>query len=191
MSSLTAWLLPVAAGICLSAATGFRAFIPLLAMGIAAHFGVVALDPSHAWLASMTALAVLGTAAIAEVVAYYIPVVDHALDVIATPVAMAAGALVMLASLGADHGVPGWLLALIVGGGVSGAVQLTTVKTRLLSTGTTGGLGNPVVATAELVGSLALSLVALLVPVLAVGAVAVVLVAGVMLVRRRRGAAST
>lgn len=161
-------MLPIGAGICLSAATGFRTFVPLLCVGLAAHFGLFRLDAQYAWLASTTGLVALGTAAVLEVGGYYIPVVDNLLDVIATPLSMIAGTLVMFTSIGGDHGLPGWLLALLVGGGVSGLVQLTTVKARALSTGTTAGLANPVVATGELLGAAGLSALALLLPVIAV-----------------------
>ena len=162
------WALPVGAGVCLSAACGFRTFIPLLAVGLASKIGLFPLDAQYGWLATTTGLVALGTAAALEVGGYYIPMVDHALDVIATPLATAAGALVMFTSIGADHGLVGWILALLLGGGLSGAVQLTTVKARVISTGTTAGLANPLVATGELIGSAGLSALALLLPALAV-----------------------
>ena len=182
-------MLPVGAGICLSAACGFRTFVPLLLVGLASHLGVFALDARYAWLASTAGLVALGSAAVLEVGGYYIPVVDHLLDTIATPLSMVAGTLVMLTSIGADHGVPGWLLALLLGGGVSGAVQLTTVKARMVSTGTTGGLGNPIVATAELIGASLLSVLAILLPLLALLVAVLLLVAlwrAVRWVRNRR-----
>jgi len=172
----SAWALPIGAGVCLSAACGFRTFIPLLAVGLAAHFGLIPLDAKYGWLGTTTGLVALGTAAVLEVGGYYIPIVDHALDVIATPLAAAAGALVMFTSIGSDHGLLGWLVALLVGGGLSSAVQLTTVKTRVLSTGMTAGLGNPLVATGELVGAAGLSALALLLPVIAVLVAVVLLV---------------
>ena len=167
MSDIAAWVLPVGAGICLSAACGFRTFVPLLCIALASHYGVMSLDAQYAWLATTTGMIALGSAAVLEVAGYYVPLVDHALDVIATPLAMAAGTLAMFTAIGGHHGVPGWLLALVLGGGMSGAVQLTTVKARLLSTGVTAGFGNPLVATAELMGATALSAVALLWPVVA------------------------
>ena len=164
----SAWAMPIGAGICLAAACGFRTFVPLLCLAIASRAGVLSLDVQHAWLASTTALVVLASAAIAEVAAYYVPFVDHALDVIATPLATVAGVLAMFTSIGGDHGVLGWLIALLLGGGMSGAVQLTTVKARALSTGFTAGLANPLVATTELVSAVVLSGLAILAPVLAV-----------------------
>lgn len=163
----SAWVIPIGAGICLSAATGFRTFVPLLCIGLAAHFHLFTVDAQYAWLASPAGLMALGTAAVLEVGAYYIPVLDNLLDVIATPLSMMAGVLVMLTSIGADHGLPGWLLALVLGGGVSGLVQLTTVKARAVSTGTTAGFANPIVATTELLGAMGLSILALLVPAVA------------------------
>jgi hypothetical protein len=160
-------VLPLGAGVCLSAACGFRTFLPLLCLGLASRFGIAPLDEQFAWLASTTGLLTLSTAATLEVIGYYIPFVDNALDVIATPLAMAAGTVAMLASLGVVTGVPAWLIALIVGGGVSGAVQVTSVKARAISSGTTGGLANPVMATGELVGAATLSALAIIVPVVA------------------------
>lgn len=181
-----AWMLPIGVGICLSAATGFRTFVPLLCVGLAAHFGVFSLDPQYAWLSSTAGLVALGTAAVLEVGAYYIPVVDNLLDVVATPLSIAAGTLVMFTSIGADHGLPGWLLAILIGGGVSGLVQLTTVTARAVSTGATAGLANPLVATGELLGAAGLSVLALLLPVLAVVLAVTVLTLLVIVIRRLR-----
>jgi hypothetical protein len=183
-SWVTAWLLPIGAGICLAAACGFRTFVPLLCIGVAGRLGGFPLDASYAWLASGAGLVVLGTATVLEVAGYYVPLLDHALDVIATPLAMVAGTLAMFTSIGADHGLWGWLLALVAGGGLSGLVQLTTVKARLLSSATTGGLGNPFVATLELAGATVLSTIVLLVPVLA-GVTALATLIALWWLRRR------
>ena len=172
----SAWALPLGAGVCLSAACGFRTFIPLLAVGLASHFGLVPMDSQYGWLSSATGLVALGTAAAFEVGGYYIPIVDHALDVIATPLATAAGALAMFTSIGSDHGLMGWLLALLIGGGVSSAVQITTVKARAISTGATAGLANPLVATGELAGAATLSAVAVFLPMVALAIAVTILV---------------
>ena len=172
----SAWALPLGAGVCLSAACGFRTFIPLLAVGLASHFGLVPVDSQYGWLSSATGLVALGTAAALEVGGYYIPIVDHALDVIATPLATAAGALAMFTSIGSDHGLMGWLLALLIGGGVSTAVQVTTVKARAISTGATAGLANPLVATGELAGAATLSAVAVFLPMVALAIAVTILV---------------
>jgi len=56
----------------LAAATGFRVFVPLLIAGLAARFGELPLSEHFQWLASAPALVMLGTAAAAEILAYYI-----------------------------------------------------------------------------------------------------------------------
>ena len=58
-----------------------------------------------------------------------------------------------------------WALAIIAGGGAAGMVQATTVLTRGASSAGTAGFGNPLVATAELAGSLLTSIFAILAPV--------------------------
>ena len=190
----TTWALPIGAGICLAAACGFRTFVPLLCVAIASRTGLFALDAQYAWLSGTAGLISLATAAVAEVAGYYVPVVDHALDVIATPLSVVAGALVMFTSIGSDHGLIGWLLAVLLGGGMSGAVQLTTVKARALSLGTTAGLANPLVATSELIGSVVLSVLAILVPIIAFVIsviVFILLVFAVRTLRRARAVAPT
>jgi hypothetical protein len=111
-----------------------------------------------------------------EIAGYYLPWVDHVLDLIATPAAIIAGTLVT-ASLVTDMSpLMKWSLAIIAGGGAAGAVQGMTVATRGMSLAGTGGLGNPLVATLELAGSVVTSVLAILAPVLAVTLLAVFLI---------------
>jgi hypothetical protein len=86
-------LLSIALGVGLAAATGFRVFLPLLVASLAARSGALPLSDGFAWLASTPALVTLGTAAVLETLAYYIPGVDHVLDVIASPATLAAGVI--------------------------------------------------------------------------------------------------
>ncbi|MDZ7632281.1 MAG: DUF4126 domain-containing protein [Gemmatimonadaceae bacterium] len=157
-------------------------FIPLLALGLAGRAGVLPLNDSFAMLASLPALIALGTAALLEVGAYYVPVLDNALDVAATPAAVLAGVLASAAAITDLPPVVVWGIALIGGGGAAGLLHGATSLLRLKSTALTGGAGNPVVSTSEFVGAVAMSALALLVPV--VCAVVLVLVL-VWLVRQR------
>ena len=159
-------VLSLLVGIGLSAACGFRIFVPLLVISVAAHTGHLTLAKGFAWMASDAALIAFAVATALEIAAYYVPWLDHFLDTLATPAAVIAGTIVT-ASLVADISpFLRWTLAVVAGGGVAGLVQGTSVVTRGLSTATTGGLGNPVVATAELGGSVITSLLALVAPVL-------------------------
>ena len=77
-------LIGVFIGIALSAACGFRVFVPLFVLGIAGRVGHVPLAGDFHWITSTVALIALGTATVVEIVAYYVPWLDHALDTIAT-----------------------------------------------------------------------------------------------------------
>jgi hypothetical protein len=158
----------IAMGIALSAACGFRVFLPLLAASVAAHFGRVTLAPSWQWVGSVPAMVTLATATVIETAGYYIPWVDHALDFIAAPAAVVAGTLLTGSLLVHVDPLMKWSLAVIAGGGAAGSVQALTMAVRGASTATTGGLANPIVSTVESVGAIVLSVLAILVPVLAV-----------------------
>jgi len=159
-------LLGIAVGIGLSAACGFRVFVPLLVMNLASLSGQLHLASGFAWIGSYYATVAFATATIVEVVGYYIPWLDHVLDIVATPAAIIAGT-VATASMATDMSpFLRWTLALIAGGGIAGFVQGTTVALRAKSSVTTAGIGNPLVSTLELVGSIMTALLAILVPIL-------------------------
>ena len=84
-------LLSIALGLGLAAACGFRVFVPLLIASATARFGHLHLAGGFDWLASTGALIALASATALEIVAYYVPWLDHALDMIATPAAVLAG----------------------------------------------------------------------------------------------------
>lgn len=182
-------ILPLALGIGLSAACGFRVFIPLLVMSAASLRGYLALSSNFEWIGSYPALVIFGAATLVEVLGYYIPWVDNALDAIATPLAVVAGVLASTSVLGDGSPVVRWTLAAISGGGAAGLVQAGTVATRATSSAATGGLGNFLVSTGEAVASLGTALLALVAPVLTLVLVAVlaVVLVRVLLRRRQRG----
>jgi hypothetical protein len=182
MSTLTLVLL----GIGLAAASGFRIFVPPLVLALGHQAGLVELPADSSWLASPAAIVLLLVATAAEVLAYYVPLVDNLLDAVATPAALVAGTLMAGVVLPEMAPWLHWTAAAVLGGGAAGSVQALTTLTRAASTGTTAGLGNPVVATGELLGATLLSLLSLLAPVLAgVAALALILLAYRALVRRR------
>lgn len=160
----------VVTGIALSAAAGFRIFVPVLLAATAAKFELIQLSDDFLWLASWPALLVLGVATLTEVLAYYLPAVDHALDVIGAPAAVLAGTL-LTASLviGIDEWLR-WPLAIIAGGGAAGTLHAGKSLARGFTTLTTAGLLNPVLATSELLASLATAALALIIPVAVIAA---------------------
>src|SRR5579863_251842 len=176
--------LSIALGVGLAAAVGFRVFLPMLVMSVAAFTGHLTLSSGFAWLGSASAIVMLGVAAILEILAYYIPGVDNLLDAIAAPAALIAGTVVAAAVMADLPPIVKWSTAVIAGGGAAGLTQGITSLLRLKSTTLTAGLGNHVVASGELGGALALSLLALAAPVLAIAVVAVFCWFAIRLLRR-------
>ena len=170
-------ILSVCIGIGLAAACGFRIFIPPLIMSIAAISGNLTLSPSFAWIGTYPALITFAVATVLEITAYYVPWLDNFLDSIATPAAVVAGTIVTASMVTGMSPWMQWTLAVIAGGGAAGLVQGATVLTRAASTATTGGLANPIFATAEWglsLGTTVLSIVAPILAIIALGLVAVV-----------------
>ena len=176
--------LSVVLGIGLAAATGFRVFLPLLIMSGAAYTGHLSLDDSFAWLGTPSALTMLSVAALAEILAYYVPGVDNLLDSLATPAAFVAGTVVSAAVMTDLPPMLKWTAAVIAGGGIAGLTQGVTAMLRAKSTVFTGGLGNLAIATAELGGALLVSLLALAAPLLALAVVILFLWLAIRLLRR-------
>src|SRR5688572_15228405 len=179
-------LLSICVGLGLSAACGFRIFVPLLVTSIAAHSGHLTLASNFQWIGSTEALTAFSLATALEVGAYYVPWLDNFLDTVATPVAVVAGTMVTASMVTDVSPFLKWTLAVVAGGGVAGAVQATTVLARGLSLTGTGGLANPLVATAELGGSILTAIAAIVAPFFALALIIAVLgIAGYKLLRRR------
>jgi len=175
--------LPIVTGIALAAAAGFRAFVPLLAAGLAIHFGIVEPAPGFAWLGEPVTLIAVTVATLLEIAAYYIPGLDHALDLIAAPIALAAGVIVAASVMTSLPDWLRWLAAIVAGGAATTAAYTLTSLGRAKSAALTGGMANPIYSTGELIGSALLAALALLLPIAAlIAIVAVVIVA----IRRRR-----
>ena len=157
----------IAMGIGLSACAGFRVFIPMLAGALAAHFGIIELPGDMQWMSSWPAIIVFGTAAIAEIGAYYIPFIDNILDTIAAPLSVAAGTVLASSILPIqDLEAPmRWGIGLLAGGAAAGTIQLGTGLLRLLSSKATVGAGNAVVATTENAAAIGGSVLVFVVPV--------------------------
>jgi hypothetical protein len=161
------FIFPILIGVGLSAACGFRVFVPLLALSIASQRGLLGLSPGFEWIGSDAATAAFAVATVLEITGYFIPWLDHLLDTVATPAAVLAGILATASLLGDFSPFARWALAIIAGGGVAGMVQASTVALRGLSFTTTGGLVNPAFSLLETLGAAGLSFFAILIPIVA------------------------
>jgi hypothetical protein len=164
-------LLGLIVGICLSAACGFRVFVPMMGMSIAVLSGSITLSPGFEWIGTWPALIAFTTATVMEIGAYYIPWVDNMMDALMTPAAVVAGTILTASMVKDVSPFLKWSLAVIAGGGVAAVVQVGTVAMRAGSSGTTGGLANFLVSTVELIGAILVTILAVLLPLLCLGAV--------------------
>lgn len=180
-------ILGICIGISLSAACGFRVFIPPLVMSIMALSGHLTLSPGFEWIGSYEALTAFAIATGIEILGYYIPWVDHVLDLLATPIAIATGTTITAAFFTHVDPLVQWTVAIIAGGGSAGIVEGLTNITRIVSTGTTGGIGNPFLATLELVISIILSIMGIVLPIFTVVLLAVLLAFAATRVWQLRG----
>ena len=155
-------LLSLSLGLGLAAACGFRVFIPPLMMGVGSRLDLYKLEGSFVWVDDNWAIAIFAVATLLEIGGYFIPWIDNLLDTVATPAAIIGGIFVTSASLeGELDSSAQWTLSVIAGGSVSGVIQLGTVATRAISTGTTGGLANPIISLLEAVASILCILISL------------------------------
>lgn len=171
-------------GIGLSAACGFRIFLPLLALNLASMFGYIGLAPGFEWIAGKPVTVAFGLATVLEIIAYYVPWLDNVMDTIASPVSVIAGTIAT-ASLITD--IPPslkWTISIIAGGGIAGLLQGATVALRAKSSLFTGGLANFIVASLELAASLIVSLLSILIPVAAFVLTLLLFIYGIILARR-------
>jgi len=151
-------------GLGLSAAVGFRVFVPMLVVSLASMAGVIQLAPGFEWMGTPVAALVFAVATLAELLGFLVPWVSNALDSIATPAATIAGVIMMAAVLTDMHPVARWALAIIAGGGVALTVQGATVVTRAVAAGSTGGVANPVVGILEAIGALVVTITTIIIP---------------------------
>ncbi|MEE3318423.1 MAG: DUF4126 domain-containing protein [Candidatus Thermoplasmatota archaeon] len=177
-------------GISLAAASGFRVFLPPFLLSLAARFNVVwfldidLIGTQFEFFTSTLSIVVLGIATVAEFAAFYAPWVDSALDTIATPASIVAGVAMTAIVLEGNEPIIQWTIAIVAGGGVAATIQSATVAIRGLSSTFTFGLGNSAVATGENVASVALTLIAILIPFLS--ALFVLLIVALLLRMKRK-----
>ncbi len=159
-------LLGVFSAFGLSASAGLNAYIPLLIVGVLAHYtNLIHLSSPWDLLANPWILIMLGLLLIIEMVADKVPVVNHLNDLIQTIVRPAAGAIAFAASTDVIHGINP-VLAMACGLLVAGSVHVVkSAAVRPVVTATTGGVGNVPVSIAEDVTSTVVSFLSVLVPV--------------------------
>jgi uncharacterized membrane protein len=170
-------LLGILSAFGLSASAGLNAYIPLLVVGVIAHYtNWIKLTPPYDLLANPWILILVSLLLIVEMVADKVPAVNHINDIIQTFIRPVAGAIVFAASTHVVNGINP-VLALACGLLVAGSIHtVKAVAIRPTVTATTAGTANVPVSIAEDVVSTTLSVLSVVVPIL-VGVFLVTLVA--------------
>ncbi|MEZ4793487.1 MAG: DUF4126 domain-containing protein [Gelidibacter sp.] len=171
---MTETIISICLGIGLAASVGFRVFLPLFALSLASYFNLWQLNESWQWIGSLAAVITFGVATLVEIIAYYIPFIDNLLDTIAIPLATIAGTAVMVSTVADLNPVITWALAIIAGGGTAAAIKSASGATRMTSSVSTAGIGNPMVSTVETGTSIIISMVSIFLPIVALVLVAIV-----------------
>lgn len=179
-------LLGICIGVSLSAACGFRVFVPPLVMSMAALSGHLTLSPGFEWIGTYEALTAFAIATAIEILGYYIPWLDHVLDLLTTPIAVVTGTIITASMFSHPDPLLQWTVAVIAGGGSAGIFKSLTSLTRFVSTGTTGGIANPVFSTIEFGSSFVLSVLGIVLPTLTTVLLAVLVVFGITKIWQRR-----
>jgi hypothetical protein len=151
----------------LSASAGLNAYIPLLVVGVVAHYtDWITLSKPYDLLANPWILILIGILLIIEMLADKIPAVNHINDIIQTMIRPAAGAIVFAASahvITNVHPVVALACGLLIGGSVH-VVKSAAVRPAV--TATTGGAGNIPVSILEDVVATITSVLAVALPAL-------------------------
>jgi uncharacterized membrane protein len=171
----------------LSAPAGFNAYLTLLLVGLAGRFGWVELTGT--WAERLTNPYILGALAVLtiwEIVVDKVPGADHVNDVAGTVIRPLSGAVLMLA-------IPNPLTeespaaAIVVGGGLAGALHAIKMLFRPFVTATTAGVGNPFVSLAEDAAAVGTVVIAIIAPILIAGLLVLLIAALWWLITRWRG----
>lgn len=166
-------------GMGLSAAAGLNAYIPFLVVALVARFtDYITLPVGYEWIESNWAIGIGSALLLAEVILDKIPAVDTINDTIQTFIRPSMGGLIFAASTAAsEFDNSAWMeenawASVVLGVIISGLVHTGKMAARPVINMGTAGTGAPVVSTVEDVGSLGLTAIALIAPVLVIVALA-------------------
>lgn len=185
MDPVTGTLGGILAAFGLSGAAGLNAWLPLLAVGIGDRAGWLELDSPYDVLSSTPGMGAVGLLLVLDLIGDKVPALDSVLHALGLFIAPASGAVLFAAQTDLTSDLNP-AVAAVLGAVTAGSLQAGRATVRPFVTASTGGIGNPVVSTAEDGTSLILTVLAFLLPVLAFVLVLAILVLIVVLVLRAR-----
>jgi membrane protein implicated in regulation of membrane protease activity len=174
----------VLTGLGLSIPAGLNAYIPLLAVALAERFGWLSLREPFDVLGTWWMIAIIAVLLVIEIVADKIPAVDHVNDVFQSVIRPAAGAIVAVAGSG-NASVSPWVMV-VIGVLLAGGMHAAKATARPVINAGTAGVGAAMVSTAEDAGAVAMSAIAIAIPILVIFILAGLLYVLWWMWRRRR-----
>ena len=172
-------------GVAMGAAwlSGMKLYASVLTLGLLQHFGFASLPGELRILGHWWVIATAGLLFLVEFVADKIPAVDSAWDAVHTFIRVPAGAVLAAAAFGQfDNRVR--LLAFLLGGGIALTSHGTKAAARLAVNASPEPFSNIALSVLEDAGSVGLSLLAAFHPVATLTIVAVLVLLGVLIVRK-------
>ena len=174
-------------GIALAAPAGLNAYVPLLAVALGQRFGWLELRAPFDVMGEWWVIGIIAALLVIELVADKVPAVDSVNDVIQTFVRPAAGGIVAVAASG-DAQVNS-VVMVVVGIVLAGGMHAAKAAARPVVNAASAGVAAPAVSTAEDVGAVGMSALAIIAPLIALLVVLAIFImagAGVWLWRRGR-----
>ena len=156
--------LKILIGLGLSAASGFRLFVPFAILSIFSISGIYNTTSTPYIFSSDLFLVIFIILSVSEVVLFYNPWIDNMLDLISTPASIFTGIILTYFVLYDTEIYLRLLISVILGGLVSLNVQLLTVKARSSTSIFSKGNGNQIVSTIENISSIFISILVLKFP---------------------------
>lgn len=145
--------LKILVGVGLSAASGFRIFMPFFILSIYSFLGIDILNSGLFIFSSNSFLIIFLILSVADVILYYNPWIDNLLDLITTPASIFSGTILTYVLMSDTEIFIRLPVSIIIGGGAALNIQLLTVKARSLTSVFTSGFGNQIVSTIENISS--------------------------------------
>ena len=156
--------LKILIGLGLSAASGFRLFVPFAILSIFSISGIYNTTSTPFIFSSDLFLVIFIILSVSEVLLFYNPWIDNMLDLISTPASIFSGIILTYFVLYDMEIYLRLLISVILGGLVSLNVQLLTVKARSSTSIFSKGNGNQIVSTIENISSIFISILVLKFP---------------------------
>ncbi|SJN11394.1 Probable transmembrane protein [Leucobacter sp. 7(1)] len=188
-------MLELITGATLAASAGLNAYIPLLGLGLLSRFTeLVQLPAGWGWIENEWSLGILGVLLVIEILVDKVPALDTVNDVLQSVVRPASGGMVFAAGAASDTVAvqdpavfvsSGQIWPFVLGIGIALIPHILKAVARPVLNVLTAGAGAAVASFFEDLGAVALTLLAVVVPVLALVLLVVIVV---WLVRRLRRA---